>query len=156
MSLQANPDNTKMLLAMATIIANGPKQTPDRAKLLTEAEGYAHHALERIDSSKPPKQIPMEQWLQEKREMQCQAHEALGVLALDRGEVQAAITEFEAGVALSAKPDGTHFFRLGLALALMGKTADAEKNLQRAKELGPDAVAKLASEQMEKLHREAR
>ncbi len=155
-SLQANPDNIKMLLALATIIANSPAQTPNRAKLLTEAEDYAHHALEHIETSRPPKQIPMEQWLRDKREMQSQAHEALGVLSLDRGQAQAAATEFEAGVALSANPDGTHFFRLGVALALAGKVADAEKNLQHAKELGPDAVAKLASEQMEKLHHETK
>jgi tetratricopeptide (TPR) repeat protein len=155
-SLQANPDNIKTLLAMATIIANGPAQMPNRAKLLTEAEDYAHRALEHIDTSRPPKQIPMEQWLGEKREMQCQAHEALGVLSLARGQIEAAVNEFEAGVALAANPDGTQFFRLGLALALAGKVTDAEKNLQRAKDLGPDTVAKLASEQMEKLHRDAR
>jgi tetratricopeptide (TPR) repeat protein len=155
-SLQANPDNIKMLLAMANIIANGPAQIPNRSKVLTEAENYARHALERIDTSRPPKQIPLEQWLREKREMQCQAHEALGVLSLNRGQVEAAVNEFETGVTLAANPDGTQFFRLGVALALAGKVADAEKNLQHAKDLGPDAVAKLASEQMEKLHGEAK
>ena len=155
-SLQANPDNIKTLLAMAAIIANGPIQHPDRAKLLVEAEDYAHRALQRIDVSKPPRQVPMEQWLLEKQEMQCRAHEALGVVSLDREQIQAAVAEFEAAVALSANPDGARFLRLGVALALAGQVADAEKNLRRAENLGPDAVGKLASEEVDKLHRKTK
>jgi tetratricopeptide (TPR) repeat protein len=150
-SLSENPQNTKILLMLAAIIANGPVHHPDRAKLLTQAADYAHRALQDVDTSKPPRQIPMEQWALEKQQMQCQAHEALGVISLDRGQTHAAVTEFQAAVALSPHAEGALFLRLGFALALAGQPVDAERNLLRAGALGPDSVRQLAAGEIRKL-----
>jgi tetratricopeptide (TPR) repeat protein len=150
-SLRENPQNTETLLMLAAIIANGPVHHPDRAKLLTQAADYAHRALQDVDTSKPPRQIPMEQWALEKQQMQCQAHEALGVVSLDRGQAHAAVTEFQAALTLSPHAEGALFLRLGLALALVGQPVDAEKNFLRAEALGPDSVRQLAAGEIRKL-----
>ena len=83
--------------------------------------------------------------------MQCQAHEALGVVSLDRGQLPAAITEFQAALALSPQAEGALFLRLGLALALAGQAVQAEKNLLRAEALGPDSVRQLAAGEITRL-----
>jgi hypothetical protein len=67
-SLSENPHNTKTLLMLAAIIANGPVNHPDRVKLLTQAADYAHRALQEVDTVKPPRQIPLEQWAIEKQQ----------------------------------------------------------------------------------------
>jgi tetratricopeptide (TPR) repeat protein len=64
-SLSENPQNTKTLLMLAAIIANGPVHHP--RELLTQAADYAHRALQDVDTSKPPRQIPTEQWALEKQ-----------------------------------------------------------------------------------------
>lgn len=150
-SLRENPQNTTTLLMLAAIIANGPPHHPDRAKLLTQAADYAHRALHYVDTTKPPRQIPLQQWELEKHEMQSKAHEALGVVSLDRGEIHAAVTEFQAALTGSTQADGALFLRLGVALALAGQQVDAEKNLVRAEELGPASVRQLASSEITKL-----
>jgi tetratricopeptide (TPR) repeat protein len=150
-SLRENPQNTKTLLMLAAIIANGPVHHPDRPKLLTQAADYAHRALQEVDTIKPPRQIPLEQWALEKHQMQCQAHEALGVVALDRGQIHAAVAEFQAALALSPHAEGSLFLRLGLALALADQPVDAEKSLMRAEALGPDSVRQLAVGEISKL-----
>jgi tetratricopeptide (TPR) repeat protein len=150
-SLRENPQNTKTLLMLAAIIANGPVHHPDRPKLLTQAADYAHRALQEVDTIKPPRQIPLEQWALEKHQMQCQAHEALGVVALDRGQIHAAVAEFQAALALSPHAEGALFLRLGLALALADQPVDAEKSLMRAEALGPDSVRQLAVGEISKL-----
>jgi Flp pilus assembly protein TadD len=71
-----------------------------------------------------------------KTAMQSQAHEALGVVSLDRGQARTAVSEFQAAVALAPHAEGALFLRLGLALALAGQPVDAEKNLLRAEALG--------------------
>jgi Flp pilus assembly protein TadD len=119
--------------------------------LLAQAAGYAHRALQEVDTSRPPRQISLEQWALEKQKMQCQAYEALGVISLDRGQIHAAVTEFQAAVALSAHAEGALFLRLGVALALAGQSAVAEKNFLRAQDLGPDWVRQLAAEEIKKL-----
>jgi tetratricopeptide (TPR) repeat protein len=150
-SLRENPQNAKTLLMLAAIIANGPVHHPDRVKLLSQAADYAHRALQDVDTIKPPRQISLEQWALEKQQMQCQAHEALGVVSLDRGQAHAAVTEFQAALALAPHAEGALFLRLGLALALAGQPLDAEKNLLRAEALGPDSVRQLAAGEIRKL-----
>jgi hypothetical protein len=60
--------------------------------------------------------VKFQQWALEKQQMQCQAHEALGVVSLDRGQTHAAVTEFQAAVALSPHAEGDRFFALVLRM----------------------------------------
>jgi Flp pilus assembly protein TadD len=90
----------------------------------------------------------MEQWNLRKRQMQSEAHGVLGTVALQRKQPNTAIAEFETALKLSPKPQGIDYLRLGLALDASGAKSDAQKNLRRAAELGPEAVSALAREQI--------
>jgi Flp pilus assembly protein TadD len=150
-ALRVHPDNLNTLLTMAPVIANHVVKRPDRAKLLAQAEGYARRALQGIERTKVPRKIPLEHWELEKQRMQAQAREVLGVVAIERGQPQTAITEFETAVRLASKPEGVQFYRLGLAYALADEKVKAEKVFRRAAELGPDPVRKRALGEIERL-----
>jgi tetratricopeptide (TPR) repeat protein len=150
-ALRGNPSDLNTLLTLAAAMANAAAQRPDRAALLGQAEAYASQALTTIEQIHPPHQTSLERWDLEKRTMQCNAHEALGVAAIDRADFQTAIHELETAIALQPSPDGARFFRLGVAYAAQGKRSEADKNFRRAVDLGPELVRKLASQELEKL-----
>jgi len=150
-ALQANPDNLNTLLTLAPAMASRAGRRPDRDQLLENAEGYARRALDGIEKTRLPHKVSLEHWEIEKHQMQSQAHEVLGIVALQRGQPQAAIPEFQTAVTLSPVPEGIQFLRLGLALAATGQNEAATKNLRQSAQLGPDAVRTLALAQLEKL-----
>jgi tetratricopeptide (TPR) repeat protein len=147
-ALQVHPDNLNTLLTLAPAIANAAMQRPDRQSLLAQARTYATDALAAIDKTRLPREMPLEQWQAEKSRMQAQAHETLGVIDLDQADVPGAIQEFETAVALQPSPEGAAYLRLGLAYAEAHRADDARRSLQRAAQLGPDAVRTLALNQI--------
>lgn len=150
-ALASNPSNLNTLLTLAPAIANVAMQRPDRQLLLAQARTYATNALAAIDKTRLPREMPLEQWEAEKKRMQAQAHETLGVVALDEADVPAAIHEFETAIALQPVPDGAAYLRLGLAYADARRVEDAKHTLRRAAELGPDTVRTLALNQIKVL-----
>jgi tetratricopeptide (TPR) repeat protein len=150
-ALQANPANLNTLLILAPAMASRADHRSDRAQLLAEAEAYARQALESIDKTRLPHSVTLKDWTLEKRQMLSQVHEVLGLVALQRGQTQAAVTEFETAIGLSPAPEGIQFLRLGLALAATGQKAGALQNLHRAAELGPDSIRAFAAAQLEKM-----
>lgn len=151
-ALAADPDSLNTLLALAPAMANRAAARPDRVQLLSQAESYAHRALDGIAKIRVPREFSIEQWNTRKHEMQSEAHGALGVVAFQRGQFAHAISELEMGISLAPRPEGVQFLRLGLALAAAGKKDDAEQKLRRAAELGPDSVRNGALDQLKKLN----
>ena len=137
--------------ALAPAMANRAAGRPDRTQLLYQAEAYAHRALSGVDAVRVPREVSIEQWNARKHEMQCEAHGALGVVAFQRAQFPAAISELEMAITLAPSPDGVQFLRLGLALASAGKKNEAEQKFRRAAELGPDSVRNVATDQLKKL-----
>jgi tetratricopeptide (TPR) repeat protein len=150
-ALAGDPDSLDTLLALAPAMANRAAGRPDRAQLLSQAESYAHRALDGIDKIRVPRELSIEQWSFRKHEMQSEAHGVLGAVAYQRGQLQQAMGELEMAINLAPQPEGVQFLRLGLALASVGKKGDAEQKLRRAAELGPDSVRNLALDQLKKL-----
>jgi tetratricopeptide (TPR) repeat protein len=150
-ALASNPSNLNTLLTLAPAIANVAMQRPDRQSLLAQARTYATNALAAIDKTRLPREMPLEQWEAEKKKMQAQAHETVGVVALDEADIPTAIHEFETAIALQPAPDGAAYLRLGLAYAEARRVDDAKNTLRRAAELGPDAVRSLALSQIKAL-----
>ena len=151
-ALLANPDNLNTLLTLAPAMANRAVQRPDSASLLARAEDYAHRALQGIERTQIPGKIPLEHWELEKQEMQSEAHEALGVVALRRGQSKTAVEEFQTAIRLAPNAQGVKFLGLGMAYASTGARENAEKALRRAVELGPEPVRKLGLNELEKLN----
>jgi tetratricopeptide (TPR) repeat protein len=150
-ALAADPDSLNTLLALAPAMANRAAGRPDRTQLLSQAESYAHRALDGIDKIRVPRELSIEQWNTRKHEMQSEAHGVLGVVAFQRGQFEPAVSELNTAISLAPKPEGVQFLRLGLALASAGKKNEAEKQLRHAAELGPDPVRNVALDQLKKL-----
>lgn len=150
-ALAANPENLNTLLTLAPALANAAMQRADRDALRAQAQSYANRALAGIEKTHAPRQMPLEEWQAEKRTMQANAHETLGVVALDRADAATAIQEFETAVALQPVPEGAQFLRLGVAYAAGGRVEEAQKSLSRASELGPAVVRNLAMNEMKTL-----
>jgi tetratricopeptide (TPR) repeat protein len=150
-ALAADPDSLNTLLALAPAMATRAAGRPDRAQLLSQAESYAHRALDGVEKVRVPHEVSIEQWRARKREMQSEAHGVLGVVALQRGQFQPAVSELELAIGLASRPQGVQFLRLGLALASAGKKDDAGKKFQRATELGPDSVRSAALDQLKRM-----
>jgi tetratricopeptide (TPR) repeat protein len=150
-ALAANPDNLNTLLTLGPAMASRADHRPDSVQLLAQAESYAHRALAGIEKTRLPHKVTLEHWNLDKHQMQSQAHEVLGLVALQRGQPQAAIPEFETAISLAPAPEGVQFLRLGLAFASTGQKADAAKCLRRGAELGPTSVRALALTQLGKL-----
>lgn len=149
--LQLLPDNLNALLTLASAIPNATAERPDAADLVVTAEEYARRALRVLKQIRIPREIPLQEWERLRREMQAQAHEALGHVAVKRGQVKVAVSEFEKATHYSPAPQGTQFFRLGVAYGWAGMNDRAEGALRRAVELGPDLIRQRALKELEKL-----
>lgn len=150
-ALAADPDNLNTLLALAPAMATRAAGRPDQPQLLSQAESYAQRALDAIEKIRVPHELSIEQWNARKREMQSEAHGVLGVVALQRGQFQPAVSQLEVAISLASRPQGVQFLRLGLALASSGKKDDAEQKFRRAAELGPGSVRSVASDQLKRM-----
>lgn len=144
-ALKAQPDNLHTLLTLAPALANLMFQDPSDTQLPILAEEYAHRALDGIEKIKLPRQMPLEQWLVQKKEMQSSAHQVLGLVALKRRQPSAAISELQLAIQFATAPDGAQYLRLGLAFAAAGDRRNAEESFRRAAQLGPDSVRQLAA-----------
>ena len=150
-ALLAQPDNLNTLLTLAPAIVNHPEIAGNRAELLDLADQLARHALAALGKTRPPHEVSIEQWKRQKRDMQSRCHEVLGVVALNRKQVKAAIEEFKESLELTPTPDGSQEFRLGVAYAAAGESVEAEKAYRRAVELGPENVRVLAGEELRRM-----
>ncbi|MDE0104789.1 MAG: tetratricopeptide repeat protein [Bryobacterales bacterium] len=138
--LKLLPDNLRALLTLASAIPNAVVDPESQASLLERAEAYAKRALVVMEAKKIPRTIPLNQWNGLRAEMGSEAHEAMGHVAAKRGDVGKAVEEFRRAIALSPSESGRQHYRLGAALARLGKIADSRAALLRAVELGPELI----------------
>jgi tetratricopeptide (TPR) repeat protein len=148
--LLQNPDDIDTLLTLAPAMASRASSRPDREQLLSQAEQDATHALAEIATERISRKVSREQWNIEKRQMESEAHGALGIVALQKKQTAAAVHEFKTAIDLAPQPQGILFLRLGLALSSTAKD-EARDSLRRAEELGPDPVRKSAAAELRRL-----
>jgi tetratricopeptide (TPR) repeat protein len=149
-ALKVQRDNLNVLLTLGSAIADA---ADGRAELLTKAQGFAQGALERVGTIHIPHEISLECWRTLRGEMEAQAHEALGKIAVKQGRLETAIAEFEVAALKNPPPQGSQFLVLGTAYVSAGKTSEAKSALRRAAELGPEEVRKQASCALERLNK---
>jgi len=150
-ALLGNPDNVNILLALAPAMASRAAGRADRDQLLSQAEAYAHHALEKLEATRLSRKVSVQEWTAQKRQMQAEAHGALGLVALQRKQNEIAVREFSAAISLDAHPAGIQFLRLGMAFNGLAASDDAAKNFRRAADLGPEPVRNLALQELKRL-----
>lgn len=150
-TLGLQPGNVNTLLTLASAISDGASGRSDEAELLQQGEEYARHALQGITTMQIPRQISLQDWEKMQAEMVAQAHEALGHIAIKRGDLSRAITEWELAANGCPTPNGVYLFRLGVAYDLANETELARKALHRAVDLGPEEIRQRSLEALEQL-----
>jgi len=153
-ALKLHPDNLNTLVILANTLPNRVATGTVDDPRLAQAEQYARRVFEGIERMKLPRSVSPQRWQELRLEMEASAHEALGHVATKRGKLQEAILEFERAVQQNPVPQGSQFYRLGVAYMLAQKNDSAREALSRAAELGPEGIRKMTDAMLQKLKAE--
>jgi tetratricopeptide (TPR) repeat protein len=126
-TLQADPNNYNTMLMLAAALAQRTREFDlDREEKLDQSEKYARKAIELLKTAlKPNPTLTDEQWEGVKKDLNAQAHEALGMGAMVRKKYDVAITEFKIAIEVATVPDAATMVRLGAVYNQAGKHDDA-------------------------------
>jgi tetratricopeptide (TPR) repeat protein len=124
--LQINPKNFQVPNVLGTLLVQQTHEHDlDRDEKLANAEKYFNLTIEDLKTAaKPNPQMADAQWEQAKKYLGAEAHNGLGLVALNRKNFDGAITEFKA--ATDTEPDEPAFqVRLASSYLQGGKGAEA-------------------------------
>ncbi len=126
-ALEADPKNFDASLLLARTIASKVRDTDlDRDERLATAEKYSKQALENIPTAaKLNANMTDEQWADAKKDLMAEAHQWLGVIAMDRKQYDVAVTEYGEAVNGAHTPDPAAMVRLAQAYNKVKKYDEA-------------------------------
>jgi tetratricopeptide (TPR) repeat protein len=126
-SLDANPNNFQAALMLADLTVQGTREHDlDRDEKLAKADKYANQGIAAVTTAeKPNPQVSDQQWADYKKDMIAQAHDALGMSALDKKDYDKAISELKMAVEGAAHPEPAYQVRLASAYQSAGKNDEA-------------------------------
>lgn len=126
-TLEADPKNFATMIIIANGLAQRTKEFDlDKEEKLGRAEKLAKDAMELVKTAtKPNPQLTDEQWEQAKKDFDAQAHESLGLIAMNRKKWDVAMAEFKLAVESSSQPDPATMVRWGAACNGAGKPDEA-------------------------------
>lgn len=126
-ALEGDPKNYQADLILANEYARGTHSTDfDKEDKLKKAEKYANDTIANVaDAPKPNPSMTDAQWDGAKKDIAASAHEALGLVAMDRKNNAAALAEFKTATEMAVDPDPATYARLAMADNLVGKYDDA-------------------------------
>ena len=126
-TLEADPNSYGVLLAMANALAQRTREFDlDKEEKLGRATEYANKALEILEKApRPNANVTDAQWEKAKSDLRAQAHEALGLVALDRKDYEKAVTELKLAVDLATSSNEGTKVRLGAAYNGVGNYGEA-------------------------------
>jgi tetratricopeptide (TPR) repeat protein len=124
-ALEANPKSYQTTMLLGELLAaHIGEHDFDRDDKLTRAEKYLNDSIAAVTAAaKPNATLPDAQWEEIKKAAIAEGHNALGVLALDRKNYDAAIKEFQ--TAIANDPQGAYMVRLASSEVQAGKLDDA-------------------------------
>ena len=136
-ALEANPKHYQAMLMLAELTAQRTGEHDlDREEKLTRAEKYANSAIETVRvAPKPNPQLTDEQWTAGKKDIEAQAHQALGMVALTRKKNDVAITEFKTAVDGASQPEPAFSVRLAQAYVAAGKYDEGIATAQKVMDI---------------------
>jgi len=123
--LEINPKSFQITLMIGEILATHTRENDlDKEEKLSKAEKYLNGTIENLKTlEKPNAQVTDQQWDEAKKQLTAQAHNDLGLVALDRKKYDVAVTEFKAAV--DGDPQAAFSVRLASAYQQAGKNAEA-------------------------------
>ncbi|PWU10652.1 MAG: hypothetical protein C5B51_03980 [Terriglobia bacterium] len=125
--LAANPKYFQASLMLAELTVQQTREHDlDRDEKLAKADKYANEAIANIGAAaKPNPQLTDQQWEEAKKDLMAQAHDALGMSALQRKNYDGAIKELKEAVEGGAHPEPAFEVRLASAYQQSGKNDEA-------------------------------
>ena len=132
-TLEANPKHYQAMLMLAELTAQRTGEFDlDREEKLTRADKYAKDALAALQTAaKPNPQMTDEQWTAAKKDMEAQAHQSMGMIAMARKKYDVAITEFKTAIDSASSPEPAFQVRLAQAYVGAAKYDDAIATAQK-------------------------
>jgi tetratricopeptide (TPR) repeat protein len=123
--LEINPKSFQTTLLLGEILAGTTRENDlDKEEKLSKADKYLNGTIENLKTAvKPNPQITDQQWEDAKKQLTAEAHNGLGLVALDRKKYDVAATEFK--IAIDGDPQATYSVRLASAYQQGGKNQEA-------------------------------
>ena len=143
--LAVNRWNASVLADSALMIAN-----ENDSAAFGLAEQYAGRALEAANATERRAGLSRADFFAWKENVLATVSSAQGLLALRRGDANAAVVSLTQATKLRPVPDGADFLRLGEAHLMRGEMQLAQTELRQAEALGPPVVAERARAQQPK------
>jgi tetratricopeptide (TPR) repeat protein len=125
--LEANPKHYQSMLMLAELMAQRTREHDlDKEEKLAKAEKYATGAQELLKTAaKPNPNLTDEQWEAGKKDLNAQAYQAIGLVAMGRKKFDVAATNFKAALDTASQPDPATMVRLASAYNQGGKPDEA-------------------------------
>jgi len=146
--LRLNPESVDALLALTAYRLEHTEPGAATQGLLSARE-YAQHALERIRRLKTPVTAHRQQWVLTKKSFLGKAYLYLGLAAVQEKKLDEGLQHLIA--ATEFDPQGSYFYRLAVLYEARTSYAEALESAERAKQLGPESVTRLAERQIARL-----
>lgn len=126
-TLEVNPDNVVVLIALATAIPQRTREHDlDKEEKLGKAEAWAAKAQKLIPNlPKFNPAIPDDDWTGYKKSAMSQSHEAIGMSMFVRKSYAKAEEAFKAAAEVSPQPEPTILYRLGMVYSAQNKYDEA-------------------------------
>lgn len=125
-ALELNPDNVDVLAVVAYAVPRRIKpEDLDAAQKLQKVEQYSKHAVEVLNGLPKPDTLTEEEFTRAKNEKLSMAHSGLAMVAFHRNNFTGMASELEQATTLSAAPDPSDFYLLGVAYDKVQRHGDA-------------------------------
>lgn len=123
--LDISPKNFQATLMLGEILATHTRENDlDKEEKLSKAEKHLNATIENLKTAaKPNPQLTDQQWDDAKKQVVAEAHNNLGLVAMDRKKYDVAITEFK--IAIDGDPQPAYSVRLASAYQNAGKNQEA-------------------------------
>lgn len=124
--LKLNPKNYQVTNMLGTLIVQRTRENDlDKAEKLATAEKYFNATIDDLKTAqKPNPQLTDQQWEDGKKYLTADAHNGLGMVALNRKKYDVAVTEFKQASEM-APDEPSYQVRLASALQQEGKNDEA-------------------------------
>jgi tetratricopeptide (TPR) repeat protein len=139
-AVELNPRDVEVLLNLARLLALYSAQSENPSVLLTEAEQHAKRALEETPLLRADRRLSLTDWQNLRDKMEASAYFGLGLVSFERENYAESVSAIETAIALNPWDQGELYCWLGKAFMKKGQLNQARGALERAVDLGPEAV----------------
>src|SRR6202521_326511 len=122
-AIEADANNFQALLLVSGLLAQSTREFDlDKDEKLGRSTKMANDAIAAVNAAaKPNPALTDDQWTGIKKDMNSQAHDTLGMIAMVQKKYDIAITEFKSSVEMAATPEAATSVRLAAAYTNAGK-----------------------------------